>query len=180
MDRRGTPAADPDRHRYSGRAAPGEHDQLRRARRPRAVRGRPRRSAERRHHPELASAVGRGRGGDHPAVNGLVRVRRSIRLKILLVVLATTFIALLFTGTILVIYDLASQRNNAADDLIAQAEIIGLASAPALDFNDSLAANQNLAVLRVRPQIVAAALYNRQGRLFATYARDPLANVRFA
>jgi signal transduction histidine kinase/CheY-like chemotaxis protein len=113
-------------------------------------------------------------------VSGIARVRRSIRLKILLVVLAATFIALLFTGTILVLYDLASQRRNAADDLIAQAEIIGLASAPALDFNDSLAASQNLAVLRVRPQIVAAALYNRQGRLFATYMRDPLANVRFA
>jgi signal transduction histidine kinase/ActR/RegA family two-component response regulator len=113
-------------------------------------------------------------------VNPADLVRRSIRLKVLSVVLAATFVALLFTGIILVLYDLVTQRRSAVNDLVAQAEIVGLASAPALDFNDSLAASQNLAVLRVRPHIVAAALYNRQGRLFATYVRDAQANVRFA
>ena len=69
-------------------------------------------------------------------------VRRSIRLKVLSVVLAATFVALLFTGIILVLYDLVTQRRSAVNDLVAQAEIVGLASAPALDFNDSLAASQ--------------------------------------
>lgn len=104
---------------------------------------------------------------------------RSIRLKVMLIVLAATFVALFFTGTVLVLYDLASHRRSVLSDLTSQAEIVGRACAPALAFNDTLVAHQNLALLRVRPQIVSAAIYTNDGRLFATYLRDRQTDTRF-
>jgi len=56
------------------------------------------------------------------------------------------------------------------DDLTTQADIMASVTAPALAFNDARAAQQSLSVLRVRPQILAAAIYNASGARFATYA----------
>jgi signal transduction histidine kinase/ActR/RegA family two-component response regulator len=99
------------------------------------------------------------------------RIRRSIRLKVMVFMLAITLAALLCTGTILVLYDLRQHRESWVTDLVTQAEIVGRASAPALAFHDTLTAQQNLALLSVRPQIDQAALYAADGRVFATYMR---------
>jgi signal transduction histidine kinase/CheY-like chemotaxis protein len=99
-------------------------------------------------------------------------IQSSIRAKVMLAVLATSFVALLITGTLLVVYDLRTHRANWVNDMLTQAEIVSRASAPALAFQDSVAAHQNLALLSVRPQIMAAALYAAHGGRFATYARD--------
>jgi len=99
-------------------------------------------------------------------------IRRSIRLKVMLFVLAITLAALLCTGTILVLYDLRQHREAWVNDLVTQAEIVGRASAPALAFQDTLTARQNLQLLSVRPQIEQAAIYAADGSRFATYARS--------
>ena len=98
-------------------------------------------------------------------------IARSVRHKLALVVLAATFIALLFAGVALVIYDLRTYREQWTSDLAAQAEILGRVSASALAFEDPKAAGENLAVLRSRPSILGAALYTAKGKLFATYDR---------
>jgi signal transduction histidine kinase/CheY-like chemotaxis protein len=98
-------------------------------------------------------------------------IRRSIRLKVMVFVLVITLAALLCTGTILVLYDLRQHRDAWVHDLVTQAEIVGRASAPALAFQDTLTARQNLQLLSVRPQIEQAAIYAADGSLFATYTR---------
>lgn len=95
---------------------------------------------------------------------------RSVRHKLFLVVLAATFAALIVAGTALMIYELRSYQERWVNDLTAQAEILGRASAAALAFDDPKSAREYLSLLRARPGILAAAIYSSKGRLFASYA----------
>lgn len=101
-------------------------------------------------------------------------VAHSIRHKLTLLVLASTLAALVVTGIALVIYDLRGYREAGIDDLVTQAEILGRASAPALAFEDPKAANENLQLLKAKPRISSAAIYNAKGKLFASYTRRDL------
>ncbi len=94
---------------------------------------------------------------------------RSLRFKVMLVVLAITAIALTLSATALLVYELHGYRQAWVDDLSTQAELIARASAPALTFHDPEAANENLALLEVRPQIAAGAVFRPDGTLFASY-----------
>ncbi|MEP6790417.1 MAG: ATP-binding protein, partial [Ramlibacter sp.] len=94
---------------------------------------------------------------------------RSIRQKLNTIVLVTTFFALLVAGMALVAFDLRNQINTLERDLITQADIVGLASAPALVFDDARVGRENLSVLRARQNVAAAALFNAQGQLFASF-----------
>ncbi|HEX7951795.1 MAG TPA: ATP-binding protein [Burkholderiales bacterium] len=99
---------------------------------------------------------------------------RSVRNKLLAGVLLTSLAALLVTGIAMLIYDLRSYYATQVDDLTTQAEIIGRASVAALQFDDHKFAGDNLALLKVRPKIEAAAIYNAKGALFASYTREDL------
>ncbi|MBI3526340.1 MAG: PAS domain-containing protein [Betaproteobacteria bacterium] len=99
---------------------------------------------------------------------------RSVRHKLLAGVLLTSLAALLVTGIAMLIYDLRSYYATQVSDLTAQADIIGRASAAALQFDDRKFAGNNLALLKVRPKIEAAAIYNAKGGLFASYTREDL------
>jgi signal transduction histidine kinase len=101
----------------------------------------------------------------------LRRLRSSIRRKVMLLVLSTTISALLLSAAGLVIYDLRSYERSWTRDLDLQAEILARASAPALSFDDRDAAEKDLSLIRVRPNVLAAALYSDNGALFATYVK---------
>lgn len=119
-------------------------------------------------HPhETPSALAPDRGNSLLGV-----VRNSVRNKVMLVVLATTFVALLLTGAAMVLYDLRTYHQSWLDDMVAQADLIGRASAPALAFDDEKVARENLSLLKGRTKIEAAAIYNARGQLFASYARE--------
>ena len=94
---------------------------------------------------------------------------RSIRSKLMLVVLATTVAALVVVAIALVIYESRTYERSTAAGLLTQAQILGRTTAPALVFDDPAAARENLALLKVQPQILAAAIYMKGGRLFASY-----------
>lgn len=98
-------------------------------------------------------------------------IGRSIRYKLIMVVLAATASALLVAGTAMVIYDLRAYQQSWINDLNTQAEILGRSSAPALAFNDPKSAREYLALLKARSEIAAAAIYNAKGKLFASYIR---------
>jgi signal transduction histidine kinase len=98
----------------------------------------------------------------------------SVRARMIAMALLTTFAALLLCGGAMLAYELATFRQAWLDDMKTQAEIIALASVPALNFNDATAARQNLSLLKVRPQIIAGAIYDENGRMFAAYARSAL------
>ena len=94
----------------------------------------------------------------------------SVRGKLILMAVSTTFVALVAATVAMLLFDLRAFQKYWTDDLVAQADIMAHMNAPALEFNDAVAAGQNLAVLGVRPQVLAAALYDARGARFATYA----------
>jgi PAS domain S-box-containing protein len=104
---------------------------------------------------------------------------KTVRAKVLLVVLVTTAAALLINGAVMVVYDLHRFRENLAADLGAQADILGLAAAAALEFEDPDAAHEYLQLLKARPSVVSAAIYTAKGALFATYPEQPHAERHF-
>jgi signal transduction histidine kinase/CheY-like chemotaxis protein len=101
-----------------------------------------------------------------------VRDSGSVRSKLILMAVSTTFVALLAAALAMLLFDVRAFQRYWVDDLNTQADIMASVSAPAIAFNDAKAAQQNLAVLRVRPQILAAAIYTSSGALFASYSRE--------
>lgn len=96
---------------------------------------------------------------------------RSIRNKILVVVFLTTFSALFVAGAIFLFYDINSFRNTSLVDMRTQISLLGYSSVPALQFADPEVAKSNLKLLERRPSIIAAAIYDSRGRIFANYLR---------
>ncbi|MEW6759446.1 MAG: ATP-binding protein [Pseudomonadota bacterium] len=98
---------------------------------------------------------------------------RSIRSKLVSVVMATTLAALLVSIAVIVAYDLRSYQRSLLNDLSTQAELVGHMTSAALTFDDPRLAKENLALLRTRPMVRAAAIYDANGDLFASYqAKD--------
>ena len=93
----------------------------------------------------------------------------SVRNRLFIIVSVTSIAALLITIVALAIYDFRLYRSVLVKDLNTQAELIGRASIPALQLNDSRLALSNLTLLEVRPNIVSAALYDKNGRLVTSY-----------
>jgi signal transduction histidine kinase len=83
--------------------------------------------------------------------------------------LLNTLVAVVVALGAMVAYDLRAYHRSALDDVAAQAELLARTGAPALSFDDSKVAGENLAVLRVQPRVRAAALYDERGAVFATY-----------
>jgi PAS domain S-box-containing protein len=100
---------------------------------------------------------------------------RSVRYKMLLVVIATTATALLIAGAAMVIYDLHSYQEAWVTDMVTQADILGRAGAPALAFDDRKTAQESLSLLKARPKISAAAIYTAKGTVFASFAQNDAA-----
>jgi signal transduction histidine kinase len=99
---------------------------------------------------------------------------QSVRSKLMLVVLATTIAALVVVAIALVIYESRTYERSTADGLMTQAQILARSTAPALVFDDPVAARENLALLKLQPQILAAGVYTPGGRLFASYGTADL------
>lgn len=80
-------------------------------------------------------------------------------------------IALIAIG-ILAISDLRRQHvSEASEQARVQAEILAASVAAPLDFDDKPAAAEAMATIRVNPAILAAATYDRNGKLFAQFNR---------
>ena len=101
-------------------------------------------------------------------------LRRSLRAKMTAVVLATTLTALLLNALALIYYNAVTLRDAQLYEVRTQADILGRASAPAIAFNDRREAGRDLAMLKARPDVEAAALYGADGTLFASYARGDI------
>ena len=106
-------------------------------------------------------------------------LRNSLRRKVMALMLVATLSALALSAAGLVIYDLRAYEQQWTNDLVTQSEVLARASAPALSFDDRVTAANDLKVMRVRPRVLAAALYKRSGELFATYTKDGAAPLKF-
>jgi signal transduction histidine kinase/ActR/RegA family two-component response regulator len=98
--------------------------------------------------------------------------RRSVRGKLMRLVLASTALAVCVAGAAMVSHDLSVFRGSWITDLSNEAAILGVSVAPALEFDDHEVADRNLAAMHVRPGVSVAALYTAHGQLYASYARD--------
>ncbi|MFZ6776102.1 response regulator [Undibacterium sp. Ji83W] len=98
---------------------------------------------------------------------------RTVRHKLLLMVLIANFVTLASAGGALLYHELMENRAKTVAELSVLASILAQGSAVALEFDDIKVANENLAQLRANPNIVAAAIYTSQGKLFAHYLREP-------
>ena len=96
----------------------------------------------------------------------------SVRSKLILMAVSTTFVALLVASVAMLLYEVRSYKQYWVDDLMTQANIIASATAPALAFNDARSARQNLALLRAREQILAGAIYTAGGVRLASYTKE--------
>lgn len=94
---------------------------------------------------------------------------QTVRRKVIRVVMITTFVALLASASALLVYEVLAARTSWLQDLRTQALLVAQSSVSALAFDDARVATENLALLQLRPQIEAAAIYNFDGRRFAQY-----------
>jgi len=94
---------------------------------------------------------------------------RSIRRKLMSVILLTTLVALVISLGTIVVYDLRVYHRNLVADISTQAELLGHMSSAALAFDDERLALENLNLMRIRPRVTAGALYKADGSLFASY-----------
>lgn len=95
-----------------------------------------------------------------------------IRKKLMRVVLLTTGAALLFTCASFFAYEFLTFRRTAVRNLDTLGEIIASNSTAALAFDNADDARETLSALRAEKHIVAAALYNAAGKIFARYPAE--------
>jgi signal transduction histidine kinase/ActR/RegA family two-component response regulator len=87
-------------------------------------------------------------------------------------VMLTTAAAVLVAGIAMLTRDVTVYRQYWISDLESQATVVSLAISPALAFDDHKTAEQYLLALRARARIMVAAVYDAQGRLYASYVRE--------
>jgi PAS domain S-box-containing protein len=94
-----------------------------------------------------------------------------IQRKLTILTMLTSCVALLIACLAFVAYELVVFRTGMVADLSSTAEMLGDNSSAALSFNDPASAAETLKSLHLDPDVVGAALYDKNGRLFATYRR---------
>ncbi|HTZ19071.1 MAG TPA: ATP-binding protein, partial [Dissulfurispiraceae bacterium] len=99
----------------------------------------------------------------------------SIKRKLIIIIMVTSIVALLLTSVAFVAYDLITLRQAMIQDVSMLSQVISANSTAALIFNDRRAAEENLEAFIYSPQIVAACIYNNEGRIFASYVRSDMA-----
>jgi len=98
----------------------------------------------------------------------------SIKRKITMICLLTTFIAILSTILMLTVSEVIYFRNFLMEELSDQAKLIGTQSRAALVFKNGKAAEDVLKALNSSTNIVCAVLYDSDDKFFAGYSRDGL------
>jgi signal transduction histidine kinase/ActR/RegA family two-component response regulator len=92
-----------------------------------------------------------------------------IKRKLMVVILLTSGFAILLMGSALITYELVTFRSALTNNIEVLAQIIGSNSTAALAFDDRQNANEILRALAAENQITTGAIYDRNGRLFASF-----------
>jgi two-component system, NtrC family, sensor kinase len=99
-----------------------------------------------------------------------------IRRKLTAITMVTSGVALLLACLAFVGYEVIVFRGSMVEELTTTAAIIGDNSSAALMFDDPRSAEQTLRSLNTHPHVIGAAIYTREGKLFARYARSRVEN----
>jgi signal transduction histidine kinase/CheY-like chemotaxis protein len=95
-----------------------------------------------------------------------------LKQKLQAVIMLTVAAALLLACGALLACDIAALRESIQTETQTLARMVGENSTAALSFNDPRAASELLEGLRAQPSIVAACIYGKDGRIFASYGRQ--------
>jgi PAS domain S-box-containing protein len=95
-----------------------------------------------------------------------------IRHKLIVINLMITGIVVLIASIVLLATAFISFRNSMQDNLSSQARILAGNSTASLTFNDQKAATEMLSALKSSSDIECAAIYAKDGSVFATYQRS--------
>jgi signal transduction histidine kinase len=98
--------------------------------------------------------------------------RTTITWKLMTAIMGTSIAVLVLTCAVFVTYEYVTFRKTVVGGLIVRAEIIAANSTAALAFQDEADAREVLSALGKDPHMVAACLYDKDGRVFATYPAD--------
>lgn len=93
----------------------------------------------------------------------------SIKQKLNLIITFTSWITLLAASIAFMAKDTITFRQTLINDTSSLAQVIGTNSSGALVFDDRRAAEKNLSALHAKPHVFFACIYNRDGKVFATY-----------
>ena len=99
-------------------------------------------------------------------------LKLSLRAKLLTMLMVTSGAAVLLESGASFVYDSRSMLKVTAEDLGSLADVAGANSVAAMAFGDVAASNEILAALSLKPGLVAAALYDKQGKLFTSFRRN--------
>ena len=94
----------------------------------------------------------------------------AIRQKLTLISLFAVVVALLLTGSALVVYEFQTARESSLTRLTTLAHIIGGTSHATLRFRDALTAMKTLSVLAAEDEIVMACFYDEDGQYLIGYS----------
>jgi len=94
-----------------------------------------------------------------------------IRRKLLLITVLASLVTLLLAGTAIVAYEIYAYREQKAQEVAVQSEMLAASVTASLEFNDPKAAQEYVDALRANPDFAAAAIYSANGTLFASFNR---------
>src|SRR5829696_6204931 len=95
-----------------------------------------------------------------------------IRRKLMAIMLLTSGLALLLTCVTFLVYEILTFRRTAVRELSVLGHIVAANTTASLAFQNPDDAREVLAALRAEPQILAAALYDADGQVFAMYRTE--------
>src|SRR6185369_6777887 len=96
----------------------------------------------------------------------------SIQRKLRRVVFTASLVSILLTVLGFVTYEVLTYPGKFVTSLKSTGEIIGANSTAALAFDNRQDAADVIRALQAQPRIISAAIYDKNGELFVTYARD--------
>src|SRR6185295_8484547 len=158
----------PDRWRYEGFRPQIRDHRLRPLREASAARRQSRRGERGETHHQLQAAAAIADRRSRPGAV-MKTPRKTIQGKLVTAMMLTSTAVLLLVGVVFVSHDFSSFRRFLVQTLETRAGILAGNSTAALAFQNHEDAGQVLDALKTDPSVVAAALYDQEGRLFATY-----------
>jgi signal transduction histidine kinase len=108
----------------------------------------------------------------------LFSTQKSIRGKIIALIMGISALVLVFTLVTFILFDRVSFKQKMVTDLETLGAIIAENSVAALTFYDVSSGSHTLEALKAEKHIVAAGLYDQWGYLFAAYRRDGPAKMQ--
>src|ERR1700722_20336391 len=81
-------------------------------------------------------------------------------------------VALLVASAVFTLYDRSTFLQAKMEDLKASAQMVGSNSTAALTAGDSNSGGEILSALHAKQNVVNACIYDKDGKIFASYSRD--------